>query len=245
MEQFRNRALVTSTKRNSDRKFSAVRQIDFAGQRDVAVLSGLKFPVHFEIVHQVLPTVAETDVTDRSPRETAAACHEQVHVLALGVEQFVIADFRTRPGVAGTKTAEVRRQQGVKPQPAAQRFVQYLEFCLHEQDRPVRIGEHMFHHTISGTWLRIRQAIEETIALRVFDRVIEIAFFLVAKGFAVTNEELKVAGVGFIDVRIINLVHDAVTQRKPHAATRVIRGAHAFFRARRPAGLDARRAKRH
>ena len=39
LKQFRGSALVTSTKCNRDRKSTAVRQIDFAGQRDIAVRS--------------------------------------------------------------------------------------------------------------------------------------------------------------------------------------------------------------
>ena len=75
--------------------------------------------------------------------------------------------------------------------------------------------------------------------------MIQVAFFFVAKGFAVADEKLKVARIGFVDVRIINLVHDAVTQRKPHPATGVIRRADALFRARRPARLNPGRSKRH
>jgi hypothetical protein len=73
--------------------------------------------------------------------------------------------------------------------------------------------------------------------------VIQVAFFFVAKRFAVADQKLEVARVRFIDMGIINFVHDPVTQREPDAATGVIGRANAFFRARRPARLDARRAK--
>src|SRR4029453_10543920 len=95
LEQFGSGALVTSTKRNSDCKFPARRQIDFAGQRDIPVRSCSKLPVHLEIVHQILPAIAEADVTDRAPGEPTAACHEQMNAVALCVHQFVITDFRT------------------------------------------------------------------------------------------------------------------------------------------------------
>ena len=68
-----------------------------------------------------------------------------------------------------------------------------------------------FHQTITAVRFRIGQAIKQAIALRIFDHVIQVAFFFVAKGFSVADEKLKVARVRFIDVRIINLVHDAVT----------------------------------
>ena len=67
-------------------------------------------------MHQVLPAIAEADVTDRAPGETATARHEQMNVLPYGVHQFATADFSARPGVAATKTGQVRRQQRVKAQ---------------------------------------------------------------------------------------------------------------------------------
>jgi hypothetical protein len=76
-------------------------------------------PIHFEVIHQILPTIAEADVADRTPGETATACHKQMNVLALCVHQFVITELSARPRVTGAKTAQVRRQQRVKAQLAA------------------------------------------------------------------------------------------------------------------------------
>ena len=226
------------------REFTVVWKIDFAGQRDIAVLGFAKLPVHFEIVHQILPAVAGADIADRPARETGAACHNQVNVFALSVDEFDTADFGTPPGVAGAVARDVRSQQRVESQLPAQRFVEYFDLGVHEQHRPMRIGEDMFYEPIATARLRIRETIEEAIALRVFDRVIQIAFFLVAKRFAVADEKLKVARVRLIDVWIVNLVDDAVAQREPEAATGMIGSPHAFFRARSPARLDSRRAKR-
>src|SRR6266487_4599498 len=105
------------------------------------------------------------------------------------------------------------------------------------------IGEDMFDDTITAGRLRIRDTIKETVALRVLNRVSQIAFFLVAKRFSIAYEKLKVARVRLIDMRIVNLVHYAVTQREPNTATGMIGCAHAFFGARSPARLDSRRAK--
>ena len=107
------------------------------------------------------------------------------------------------------------------------------------------IGEDMFYDTIAAPRLGIRKTVKEAIALWVFDQMCQIAFFLVAKRFSIAYEKLKVARVWLIDVRIVNLVHDAVTKREPDAATGMIGCADAFFGARSPAGFDPRRAKRH
>ncbi len=71
----------------------------------------------------------------------------------------------------------------------------------------------------------------------------QIALFLVTKRFSIADEKLKVARVRLVDVRIVNLVDDAVTQREPNAATGMIGRPHAFFRARSPAWLDPRRLR--
>ena len=41
------------------------------------------------------------------------------------------------------------------------------------------IGKHMFYYTIATARLRIRETIKEAIARRIFDQMIEIAFFFV------------------------------------------------------------------
>ena len=74
----------------------------------------------------------------------------------------------------------------------------------------MRIGEDIFYDAIAAARLRIRQAVKKAITLRVIDRMNQVAFFLVAKRFAVAYEKLKVACVRLIDMRIVNLVYDAV-----------------------------------
>src|SRR6266403_1478220 len=105
------------------------------------------------------------------------------------------------------------------------------------------IGKHMFYYTIATARLRIRETIKKAIARRVFDQMIEIAFFFVAKRFAVADEKLKIAGVWLIDVWVVNLVEDSVTQREPETATCMVRRTDAFFCARGPTRLDPRRPK--
>src|SRR5207249_2820893 len=92
---------------------------------------------------------------------------------------------------------------------------------------------------------RIRQTVKEAIVLRVFDQVIQVALFLVTKCFAITDEKLKVARVRLIDTWIVNLIDDAMTEREPKTATRMIGRPHALLCARSPAWLDSRRTKRH
>ena len=167
-----------------------------------------------------------------------------MHILALGMKQFVAADFRTPTGVARAVTREVRSQQRVETQLAAQRFIEHFELGVHEQHRPMRIGEDVLDEPVAPVALRIGEAVEKTIAFRVFDPVIQVALFLVAKCFAVADQKLKIARVGLVDVRVIDLVDDAVAEREPDPAARMISGAEAFLGAGRPARLNSGRAKR-
>jgi len=74
--------------------------------------------------------------------------------------------------------------------------------------------------------------------------MIELAFFLVAKRFAVADEKLKVARVRLIDMWIVNLIDDSMAQGEPNAATGMIGRPHALFRTGSPAWLDPRCAER-
>src|ERR687892_1852512 len=103
----------------------------------------------------------------------------------------------------------------------------------------------MFYEPVAALTLRICQSIKNTIALRVFDEMIQVTLFLVAKCFAITDEKLKVARVRLIDPRIVNFVDDPVTQREPETTTRVISRAHTFLRARSPARRNSRRTERY
>jgi hypothetical protein len=73
--------------------------------------------------------------------------------------------------------------------------------------------------------------------------MIEIALFFMAESFAVGDEVLKIARVRLIDRGIVKFVHNAVAQREPHPATRVISSAESFLGTRRPPWRDARRAE--
>src|SRR5205814_10549207 len=115
----------------------------------------------------------------------------------------------------------------------------------HAQNRSMRIGEHIFEQPVAIARVSIRQAVKEAVTFRVFNRMGEIALFLVTERFSIGDEKLKVACVWSINVRVVNLIDDAMAQREPQTATGMISRADAFFRTRRPPWLDPRRAKRH
>jgi len=142
-------------------------------------------------------------------------------------------------------TADVRSEQRIKPQFVAERLIEHFDSGVDQQNRQMRIGYYIFYQTVAAVRFRICETIKEAIAFRVFDEMIEVAFFFVAKTFTVADEKLKVACVWFIDMWIIDFIDDSVTEREPDTATCMISRADAFFGTRSPARLDSRRAKRH
>src|SRR5262245_12310679 len=107
----------------------------------------------------------------------------------------------------------------------------------------MRIRQHLLDDAIAAVRFRIGQAVERAIALRVLEVMIQIALLLVAECFAVTDEELKIARIGMIDVWIIDLVDDPMAEREPKPAAAVVGRAHPLLCAGSPARLDSRRSK--
>src|ERR1700729_2249550 len=97
----------------------------------------------------------------------------------------------------------------------------------------------MFYQSITTFGFRIGEAIKRTVAFREFKFMVQIALFLITKGFTVADEKLKIARVRLVHMRIINFVHDAVAQREPKPAACMISGAETVFGAGCPARCDA------
>ena len=162
----------------------------------------------------------------------------------MSMEEFDPADFRTPRGVVRSASGNVRSQQRVKAQLFPQGFIKEFDFSVDQHDRQMRIRKHLFDEPVASHGFRVCEPVKKAIALRIIDRMDEIAFLLVTKRFSVADEKLKVACVWLIDVRVINLVDDAVAEREPKTATGVIRSANTFLGAGSPARLDPRSAKR-
>src|SRR5262245_23252304 len=116
---------------------------------------------------------------------------------------------------------------------------------MHEQHGAMRIREHMLYEAIAAVRFRIGEAVERAVAFRVLEAMIQVALLLVAECFAVADEKLKIARIGMIDVRIIDLVDDPMAESEPKPATAVVGRAHALLFAGGPARLDSGRSKRH
>src|SRR5258706_15711879 len=72
-------------------KFEPLRKIYLASQRNIAIDGLLEFPVHFKIVHYILPAVTVTDIPDRAACEPRRGSKD--HMLA------VTRDMEERPAL--------------------------------------------------------------------------------------------------------------------------------------------------
>jgi len=108
----------------------------------------------------------------------------------------------------------------------------------------VRIRHDILDNAIPARGVGIGEAVVTACFFsRIFEFVFEIAAFLMAKGLAVSDEKLEIAGVRTINIRIVDLVDNSVAQREPDAAAGMVSGADAFFGATSPARLDSGRAE--
>src|SRR5579862_6853183 len=99
LEQLGDGALVAAPAGDSNGKLAVIRLINFSSQGDVAVFRPAKFPIHPEIILQILPAIAGANVTHRAATKSATGRHDHVHSAALGMEQISFADFTASSGI--------------------------------------------------------------------------------------------------------------------------------------------------
>ena len=103
------------------------------------------------------------------------------------------------------------------------------------------IGANLLDKAVAAVALRIDQPVQKAGAFRVSQFMREIELFLVAKRFAICDEELEVARVGLVHEGIINLVDNPMAQREPEPATGMISRPESFLGAGGPARFNPRR----
>src|SRR5436309_7062042 len=103
----------------------------------------------------------------------------------------------------------------------------------------MRIGDDVFGEPIAAGHVRVYQPVIKGALFRILDAMFQVAPLFVAERFPIRNEELQVARIRAVHVRVIQLVDDPVAQGEPDAATGVVRGADALFGAAGPARLGA------
>src|SRR5262249_1632842 len=109
----------------------------------------------------------------------------------------------------------------------------------------MRMGKNMLHQPIPPLWIQVSKPVKRSLSFRTLDLMNEVSLLFMAECFAVGDKKLEVPGIGFIHIRVVDLVDDTVTEGKPEAATRMIGGADSYLRARSPPRRRSWCAKRH
>src|SRR3984957_17799838 len=73
----RQGGVMPFAKRDRDHKLAVHADVNLAGQRDIAVSRRTEFPVHCEVIHQVLPAVAASYIATTGAAESAISRHDE------------------------------------------------------------------------------------------------------------------------------------------------------------------------
>ena len=90
--------------------------------------------------------------------------------------------------------------------------------------------ENMLHQPIPPLWIRVSKPVKRSVSFRTLDLMNEVSLLFMAERFTVGDKKLGVPGIGFIHIRVVDLVDDTVTEGKPDAAARMIGGADSLLR---------------
>src|SRR6476646_1644915 len=107
----------------------------------------------------------------------------------------------------------------------------------------MRVSQDMLDQTVAAVRLGIGQPIEKAVPFRIFDLVLQVALLLMAKSLAVGDQKLEIARVRLIAMRVVNFIYDAMAEREPEPAARVVRCAESLLGTGGPTRLNSRAAK--
>ena len=195
-------------------------EIDLSGESNVAVFGAGVFPLHLEMLREILPAVGGADESDGHFLPRRRGRQRQRGIVVLGKKHgvaFVIAD---PAGIAVAEVRQVRREQSVK-MVVGEFPLQRLEADLLQHDVAVRIGQNFFVDAVAPAVAGVDQLKGWNAGLKgtVFKGA--VALLLGEEIVAVGDDESHVAGTGLVDAGKVNLVQNAVTQGEPDFAVLV------------------------
>ena len=208
-------------------------EIDFSGERDVAVLRAIVVPCQTEMLREILPTVRVSDEADRSGQPGMRTSESQRDVVPAS-EQHGVALVVTGPAsIAKAPIRDVRCEQRVTT------IVRELALPRFELDSlqnhvAVRIAENLFVDSVTPIEARVGELIDGNTG---FDGSVfktAVPFFFGEVAMAVGENQAKIARARLVDAREIHFVQNSVTVRVPDARMWIERCADAGLGARSP-----------
>src|ERR1700737_4036765 len=221
-----------------DGEFKPAAEINFGGERDVALQRMVILPVHLVVVGQVLPSIVDPDVTAGTFGERNGGGYGQPGAVLVRGENWTVGDMVDLAVVAPAPNLQLGGAQCIDLQ-----FFQDALFALAGalgQNRSLMgIADDFLDDAIPAFGIRASDFETQGAAVEALGVGVEIRALVMEESFAVGDEKLEIAQLGTIDRGIVNLVQDAAGEGVPDPAGRRISGADGFFGAARPAGLHS------
>lgn len=213
-------------------------QVDFPSARDIAIFGALIFPLHLEVLREVLPSVGGADESDGHFFPWDGTGQSEGGAVVVGEEHrdaFVVSD---PAGVAVAAVGEVGREQGVQAVVGGL-TLQRLEPNFLQNNVTVGVGENFLMNAVAAVDFGIDKFEGGDAGFEglVFEGT--VALFFGEEVASVGDEETEVTGAGLIDPRKIDFVQDAVTNGEPDLTVLVQGCASAGFGAGGPARGNA------
>ncbi len=114
----------------------------------------------------------------------------------LGAQETRLGRLARVTRVSLSATAQARGEQGIDPEPAAQRLVGDFQSDAHQHHGAMRVRDDLFDQPVTAVRRGVREPVEQRPALGHLDPVLQVPFFLVYETFAIGEEELEVTRGG-------------------------------------------------
>ena len=213
-------------------------EVDFSSKGNIAVFRARIFPLHLEMLGQILPAVGGAHESHRSFLPRSRRCKTERDAMVRGEEHRVTLVVADPSGISISAVREMRRKHGVKV------VIRELPLCrfkadLLENHAAIWIRQNFLVDAIPSTVVGVDQFIGGYSCL---DGVVlkgAVTLLLGEEIQAVGNNESHVASTGLVDAGKINFVEDSMTEREPDFAVLVERRTGARLGARSPSWRNA------
>src|ERR1700693_4254877 len=95
----------------AEREMLVLGQVDLSGERDIAVGGRGELPIQLEILIQILPSVAPSDITARTPHKPYVGSQSQPGIVLVRGQKLVTGHPRQIGIIPPSADVQMRREQ--------------------------------------------------------------------------------------------------------------------------------------
>src|SRR5574341_140395 len=117
LKQRGRRAMEAVPESQAESKFVAFAQIQLSSERDVPIGSERELPIHLEVVHEIGPAVAATDISTRALKKRGRSSERQPRSPFMRSKNLSAGNTFDQAIIAPAANLEMRREQGIDFQP--------------------------------------------------------------------------------------------------------------------------------